>query len=425
MKAGFTALVVDDDAFARRTAVLMLRRLGASSILEASDGREALSLAAAGDNLDLIICDLRMPQVDGIETLQGLALQNFDALVILTSGADARVLRSAGDVAAELGMRTVRTIGKPLTLQKLKDIFTETEAQPAEVAQPQQAGGRRIDITIADIRRGLAQGEFVAYFQPKVEMNTRRVVGAEALIRWLHPVYGVLAPAHFLSIAHDADLFDDVTNLMLSHAFRSCASWRRAGLEISVSVNLPVACLTTSDLPQRLSSIAAGEGLEPEQIIFEVTEDGWLQHQAVARSLLTRLRLLGFGLSIDDFGTCYSTLQQLLQAPFNEMKIDQSFVRLAPDDPESAAALLSSISLAHRLGLTVVAEGVETETHWAMLAEAGCDLAQGYLIARPMPAEAFIEWSDAWESEAAPAGFAWAPGGRPFVERLQTSDAGH
>jgi EAL domain-containing protein (putative c-di-GMP-specific phosphodiesterase class I) len=255
-------------------------------------------------------------------------------------------------------------------------------------------------------------------------MSTRRVVGAEALIRWLHPVYGVLAPAHFLAIAQDFGLLEEVTNLMLSHAFRSCAGWRRAGLEISISVNLPVACLTTSDLPQRLGQIAASEGLEPEQITFEVTEDGWLQHQAVARTLLTRLRLLGFGLSIDDFGTCYSNLQQLLQAPFNEMKIDQSFVRLAPDDAESAAAMMSSISLAHRLGLTVVAEGVETEIHWAMLAEAGCDLAQGYLIARPMPGEAFIGWSDAWESEAPPAGFAWPPGGGPSVERRRAAEAG-
>lgn len=403
MKAGFNVLIADDDGFSRQTAMRMMQRLGAASVSEAINGHEALRCAEGqAGALDLIICDLKMPQMDGIQTLRGLAAQNSAAAIILASGADPRVLRAARDMALTLGIKSLWTVGKPLTLRRLQEILDEIQTQPPaakEVVAPRQD---LLTITAAEIRRGMAASEFKAFFQPKVAIPSRVVVGAEALIRWQHPVYGTLSPASFLSIALAASLFDVITDLMLTEAAAACVRWRACGLDISVSVNLPVACISHA-LPQHLDDLVTAQGLDPEHVILEVVEDGVLKGNEIGQEILTRLRLRGFGLSIDDFGTGFSTLQQLLQAPFNEMKIDRSFVQSAPNDPESAEALLSSIGLAQSLGLQVVGEGVETEAHWRFLQDAGCDVAQGFLLAPPLDESSFIAWVHAWRARQAAA----------------------
>lgn len=401
MWEGFSALVVDDDSLCRRTATRILRRLGAGSVDEADDGDQALICAAArGRPLDMIICDLKMPRMDGIETIRGLAAANRTALIVLASSADARVMRSVRDMAAKFGLRSLRTVEKPVTPQKLREIIEAHRAMPALAAT--SAGiAAPVMLDAADIRRGLAADEFAAYFQPKVDLATMRVTGAEALVRWIHPVHGVLPPGAFLEDVQEAGLLGELTTAMFSKAAWQCAAWRRSGLDMSVSVNLPVACLGSRDLPPRLEALSARYGLCPEHVILEVTEDGWLKHEAIAREVLTRLRLRGFGLSIDDYGTGYSTAQQLLQAPFNEMKIDQSFVRSALSDKESACVLFSSIALARSLDLKVVAEGAETAGHWEMLTRAGCDLVQGFFVARPMPGDILADWVVGWDRRAA------------------------
>ncbi len=403
VKPGFAALVVDDDEFSRRTAVRVLHRLGAGSVMEAGDGEQALRCArTAAGRLDLVVCDLRMPQLDGIETLRYLATDNASTLFVFASSADARVLRSARDMASTFGIRSLRTLEKPVTPLKLQAIFDEVEACAVEACAaidvvPAREASRLVSAD--DLLRGVRAGELAAYYQPKVTMSDREVAGAEALVRWHHPVHGLLSPHAFLSVANASGLMEQLTDLMFAAAVARCAQWRLAGLDISVSVNLPIECLGSRDLPRRLEAVTIAHRLLPEHMILEVPEDGWLRDEAVAREVLTRLRVHGFNLSIDDFGTGYSTTQQLLQAPFNEMKIDQSFVIAAPGDEESAVVLSSSIALAHRLGLTVVGEGAETQAHWDILRQAGCDQVQGYFVARPMPGDDFLAWSRSWKAQ--------------------------
>ena len=400
--SAFSALVVDDDGITRRFATRILERLGAVRVVEAADGAAALAcLEAEAASVDLILCDLRMPGLDGIDTLRRLADRNVSALIVLVSSADSRTLRSASQLAKQFGIGLLRTIAKPLSVQKLQEIFAEVCSLTETLRDADQGFAARPVIDAAMIREGLARKEFVAYYQPKVNLRTSQVVGAEALVRWIRPGVGVLQPAAFLPVTRASGLLDAMTEAVFNQAAVQCAAWARAGETLSVSVNLNAATLGSRDLLARLEATVAALRLDPASIIFELTEDGLLQRH-IAREVLTRLRLRGFGLSIDDFGTGYSTLQQLLEAPFNELKIDQCFVKSAPRDREAAVALSSSIALAQQLGLNVVGEGVETDAQWRFLEQAGCAIGQGYAIARPMAAEAFPAWAAAWRSKPGP-----------------------
>lgn len=396
----FSALVVDDDDITRRFAARILRRLGAVRVIEAADGEAALAcLEAEPAPVDLILCDLRMPGLDGIDTLRRLADRNVSALIVLVSSADTRILRSAGQLAKEFGIGLLRTIAKPLSVQKLQETFAEVCTLTQTALPANQKFASRLAIDAAMVREGLARKEFVAYFQPQVNLRTREVIGAEALVRWNRPGTGMLHPAAFLPVMQASGLLDAMTEAVFSQAAAQCAAWALAGESLSVSVNLNAASLGSRELLPRLEATVSALGLDPASIIFELTEDGLLQRHT-AREVLTRLRLRGFGLSIDDFGTGYSTLQQLLEAPFNELKIDQCFVKSAPVDTEAALALTSSIALAQQLGLNVVGEGVETDEQWRFLEQAGCLIGQGYAIARPMEAEAFPDWAAEWRRNA-------------------------
>jgi len=392
LAADFHALVIDDDAFTRKTMAIALKKIGAMAVHEAGNGDEALAILNHHVTVDLILCDLNMPEVDGVETLRRLADHNPTARVILASGVDARVLRAARQMALGFGLLTVQIIAKPVTVAKLRDAIVEPTAELTG-----RFGGPGAPITIEELERGLIDAELIAYYQPKVSFSGRHLVGVEALVRWKHPVYGLLSPNAFLPLAQSAGKLEELTDLVLETAIAQCSAWRADGIVSSVSVNLPMVSLQSRELPGRIGAILAAHGLKPNQLTLEVTEDGWLQQEAVARETVTRLRVHGFGLSIDDFGTGYSTHQQLLNAPFNELKLDQSFVSKALDDLESRIVLESTIRMAHQLELEVVAEGVETHAQWALLAELGCDFAQGYLIARPMPGDELPAWKAAWK----------------------------
>ena len=393
MTSGFRALVVDDDDLSRDIAVGILKRLGATEIAEAADGATALAWADAdAGNLDLIVCDLRMPQIDGMETLDGLALRTRPAMFVLASGADPRLLRAAAGSAARSGIDKLRVVSKPLTLDKM-------EAVVAAMRDARPIGERRWEgqtFTPPDcstkIVRGLTHGEFIPSFQPKLDVVSQCVRGAEAHLRWLNPTYGLLAPESFIGVAQSTGLLGDLFFAILPWVVTHCAEWRRNGHDFGVSIDIPVPLLASRDLPRRLDDFVTAYGLSPNHITLEVTEDAWFHEQDLAREVLTRLRIRGFGLAIDDFGTGYSTVKQLLDAPFNEMKIDQGFVHAAPEDPETAIALSSCVTLARQLDLTVVANGVETSAQWQSAAEAGCHHVQGHCVAPPMPADEFARW---------------------------------
>jgi diguanylate cyclase (GGDEF)-like protein len=257
---------------------------------------------------------------------------------------------------------------------------------------------RRLTL-MADLHRAIKNGELQLYCQPKVDIASRRVCSAEALVRWRHPQHGMVPASEFIGLAEKAGTIAPVTNWMLEAVFRQCHAWQQAGLRQALAVNLSAHDLYDAGLVDRIGGLFSTWGIAPEMIQFELTESGLMHDPAAARETLVRLKSLGVQLFIDDYGTGYSSLSYLQKLPVDAIKIDQSFVKPMIASDDSSVIVSSTIELGHKLGLKVVAEGVETEDIWNRLAELGCDVAQGYWISRPMPAQDFIAWERRWRAD--------------------------
>ena len=250
---------------------------------------------------------------------------------------------------------------------------------------------RRQLALLGDLRRAIAAGgELSLHYQPKVDMASRAVRSLEALVRWDHPQHGRIAPSEFVPLAERAGTVSLLTNWVIKAALRQMQQWSRAGFEPDVSINLSAADLADRELEDSILLVARTFGISPQRIVFEITESAIMREVRSVIVAMERLSKHGFRFSVDDFGTGYSSLAQFKHLPVDEIKIDKSFVTELRADSDDAAIVKSTIDLGHNLGVKVVAEGVETAEGWRLLLTMGCDLAQGYLISRPLPAEEVI-----------------------------------
>ena len=249
---------------------------------------------------------------------------------------------------------------------------------------------------VGEMRRAIVRSEFVLHYQPQVEPGTGRVDAVEALVRWRHPERGLLKPHDFVPLAERTGLIRPLTRWVLEAAIRECAAWRRAGLDLHVAVNLSAASLVDTDLPNTIEHLLRGSDVPPSSLRLEITETTAMADPARTTAVLARLEALGTPLAIDDFGTGYSSLAYLRSLPVRELKIDRSFVSRMATDPNDHAIVVATIDLGHTLGLRVVAEGVEDKATLRELTDHGCDLVQGYLVARPLSVGALQTWLAAW-----------------------------
>jgi EAL domain-containing protein (putative c-di-GMP-specific phosphodiesterase class I) len=387
-------IVVEDHDFQRQVALSFLAQLGVRQVIEAADGREALDkIRGAPWPVDVALCDLDMPGMDGVQFIRHLAEDQLVTSVILQSGLETQLIASVEGMARAHGLTVLGTIEKPVTAQKLYNLLSRYKpgTTPRKVVPP--------SITPEDIRRGLAENEFVAYYQPKVEFQNLKLAGVEALARWRHKEKGLLAPATFIDVAERNGLIDALTMRMLETGFTQQKTWAERGLVTQVAINLSLAYLGQTNVADVIFGLAARLGVSPKLVTLEVTESLVTTNLTYVLENLARLRMRGFGISIDDYGTGFSSMQQLSRIPFTELKIDQSFVTGATNRPNLRVILESSLQLAHKLGLKAVAEGIEKDEEWALLKSLDCDVAQGYFIARPMPGDAVLDWNTTWSSQ--------------------------
>jgi EAL domain-containing protein (putative c-di-GMP-specific phosphodiesterase class I)/AmiR/NasT family two-component response regulator len=389
-------VVVEDHGFQRRIALRLLAELGVQHVLEGADGQHALEvLRQQPAPPDVALVDLDMPGMDGIECIGHIAQERLARSVVVVSALDPALLNTVQTMARAYGLRVLGSVEKPLTRDKLQAVLARVDEHAGE----EQADAEG-DFDIAAVAEALRSGEIVPWFQPQVEFGNGKVVGVEALARWERGDGSVVRPHLFVPMLEREGLAHALTDRMLDETCRWQARWQRAGLRLKVSVNVSAIALADSSAADRYQDIVAGHGIAPDEVMLEITESSVMSDAARGLGLLARLRLKGFGLSIDDFGTGYSSLAQLSQIPFTELKIDRDFVNDAHAQPRKRAVVEASLDLARKLGLSTVAEGVETVEDWQMLAELGCDIAQGWLIGRPVPGSELAAAVQRWRRPA-------------------------
>lgn len=376
------------------------------------------------DISDALRCQAAERLRAGLDARHLLGRIEGDQFVIVLDG---RTVDQASEIAEDL----VRLLGGGLSV---RDINVSVEARVGIASYPQHAvdaeqllqraavarndarnTGVRICIyqegndglhlrqmaLLGDLRKAARNDEFRLYLQPKIRLSDGQVCGAEALVRWQHPGFGFLTPDQFIPIAEKSGNISLITNWALATAIRECRLWLEEGLDLPVSVNLSCRDLQDRNLPCYILELLRNHDLSAGNLLLEITEEAVVLDFKHATLILECLRDLGIRIAVDDFGTGYSSLSLIKRLPVDELKIDRSFVTHLPGDSKDVAIVGAAIDLAHNLGLQVIAEGVETPAALAWLGQNGCEQAQGFLIARPMPAEEFPAWARNYAADGA------------------------
>jgi EAL domain-containing protein (putative c-di-GMP-specific phosphodiesterase class I)/FixJ family two-component response regulator len=388
-------LLVDDDELMRDVIEETLRNMGIESIRHASDGAEALSqVGSSPESIELMICDLNMPDMDGIELIRHLSQINFQGSIILLSGSNLRLLSTVAALYREYKLDLLDVLEKPIDDRLLADTLMKF----LDVSRKNGRVSNKLEMLTPDeIRSGLETGCVVPFFQPKVDAKTQKLLGAECLLRWRDSKRGFISPLAVIPVAEEHGLIDELTLDIFAKAMAILRQCKQRGFALKFSVNISIDSLKHFELPDLLLNITRLAQVHPNEVILEVTESSLMGNLAASLEVITRFRLMGFGLSIDDFGTGYSSMEKLKLMPFTELKVDRAFVFGASRDVVAQAILKSSVDLGHSLNMRVVAEGAETMEDWNIVRETGCDQLQGYVVAKPMPAEEFFDWMMAYQ----------------------------
>lgn len=357
-------------------------------------------LAALGPKTTLVLLDLLMPGLDGIEVLRLLTQLEDKPAVAFVSGAGKRVIESAQALAESLGLTVAGYLEKPFAIGDLERLLS-CEIKPREITDITES--KRVSFSEQEFRDALQRGEFLLEYQPQISLRSGQVVGLEALVRWLHPVRGLLAPGAFIPFAERHGLIDLLGWWVIERGLTEFC-WLKDHMvpEASISLNVAVSSLKELTFPDRLVALAKRYRVAPECIVLEITETGLIQELSSTLDVLTRLRMRDVQLAIDDFGSGYSMMQQLRNVPATEIKIDRSFVQRLDTTESDNVMVQKIIEIGRELHMRVVGEGVETKRHLEYLTATGCDVAQGEFFSAPLPASSLGLWIEEHESRTTP-----------------------
>ncbi|WP_299441233.1 EAL domain-containing response regulator [uncultured Rhodospira sp.] len=375
----FRVLVIDDDPSFRTFFLRACTGTGWVALAVATPEHGLGALASFAPHI--VFLDLTFPDMDGLGVLSELATRAGDTAVVLISGCDPEVLRSANRIGERLGVRMRPPLQKPVSIDDIRDLLTAFQAEGNF-------------ITPGTIAQAINENILRLAYQPKVSLRSGEYMGVEALVRW--PVStGTISPAQFVPVVErDEGLSLRLLTFVLERAAREAAAWKVNGA--CCAVNMSALCLAEASLPDLLTRTLKGTGMTPRDFVLELTETAALQDPDRVERVLTALRIRGFAVSLDDFGTGHSSLLHLQRLPFNEIKIDRTFVATLLDNPRSERIVRLVINLGQTLGATTVAEGIERPEEASVLAEMACEIGQGFYYARPMDPTTLVNWRDEW-----------------------------
>lgn len=376
-----TVLILDDEEAVSFTAKIIAKKAG-------FDVRTSQSARVFFSELEqwhpaCVIIDLAMPDMDGLQILQQLSTRDFQGKIIISSGLGQRILEAAGRTADDYGLNLTGILPKPFRPEQLRTLL----GAPSRREQARSRSNQPIDASM--LANALEHRWIQPYFQPKIICATGQLCGFEAVARLLHPEQGLIAPDSFIPLAETTGLITPLTLQILEASL----NWinQLNDLSIGLAINLSRSS-TDTGFADQLMRLCRHYGIKPERITLEVTETAQHKNPKQLLEFLTRFRIQGFQLSLDDFGVGYSSLTELARLPFSEIKIDRSFVGNVVKSVESQKICSAIVGLGKAMGLEITAEGVEDAEALTFLAEIHCDKAQGYYIARPMPARDAIGW---------------------------------
>jgi EAL domain-containing protein (putative c-di-GMP-specific phosphodiesterase class I)/FixJ family two-component response regulator len=340
-------VLLDDDPFMLKLLTHMLAQLGYTRVVACDSGQMALQqVTGTHEVVDLIFLDINMPGMDGVEFIRRLVECRYGGSVILVSGENGRILESVEKLLKAHRLIALGHLQKPVKPDELISLLSRLKPN---IGHSNVTRVSQHSYSAEQFRAAIAHGELVNYYQPKVALATGEVVGMESLVRWRHPVDGLIFPDQFLGLAEEQGLLTEVTRVVLFEAMKQAKAWRRAGCHLSVAVNISMDDLIALDFPDMAEAMAASVGVDPQMITLELTEGQVMRQLSTVLDVLSRLSLKRFRLSIDDFGTGHSSLAQLRDLPFNELKVDRGFVHGASTDGTRRAICSASLQMAHQL----------------------------------------------------------------------------
>ncbi|GAW94820.1 MULTISPECIES: EAL domain-containing response regulator [Colwellia] len=380
-------LVVDDSNVQRNHVMNMCLEQGVTNIVGAINGVDAIKKLSE-DKFDLVFIDLEMPVMDGVELSRKIAKDKLAKSVIILSSKDPSLISSIGTMAESDGLIVLGTFKKPMKINDLVNslnrLTTHTNSNETHKIYNR--------LVVDDIINGIKEQQITLFYQPKLTCKGLLLKGVEALARWNHPKLGIVSPVEFITAAEEFGVISELTHYLFDIALKQKVQWRDHGINFHLAFNLSPLSLADNDLAEQIYNQVIRHHIEPKDIVLEVTENAICGEISTAIETLAKLRLKGFKLAIDDYGTGFANAQQLSRVPATELKLDRILVDNVATRPQQLAILKSTVNLAKDLGLTTVAEGVENFDDFQLLYQLNVDLIQGYYFAKPMPPEKLIHW---------------------------------
>ncbi|MES2824383.1 MAG: EAL domain-containing response regulator [Pseudomonadota bacterium] len=391
--AELSVLIADDSITQQQYAQQLCTELGLVTIYTETNGVKALKVLQE-NVIDVVLVDLEMPVMDGVELIHAIAHHKLSTNVIILSAKDPILISSVGTMAEAEGLTVLGTFKKPLHLDLLQcsllQFIVGLQTQRTQLTADHLKDAPTV--TGVELNHAITHGEMILAYQPKLTVQGLLLRGVEALARWQHPQKGLISPTIFIPLAERLGLINALTHHLLAMALNEKRNWQHMGLRFHIAFNLSPISLADEGLVDWIIALTQKYDVLPQEITFEITENALLNELACAIRTLARLRLKGFNIAIDDYGTGFANAQQLSRVPATELKLDRSLVHNVSTRPQQRTILASSIDLAKNLKMITVAEGVETLEDYKVLLELGADQVQGFYFSKPLYPNDLLEF---------------------------------
>jgi EAL domain-containing protein (putative c-di-GMP-specific phosphodiesterase class I)/FixJ family two-component response regulator len=388
MQSYNSVLIVDDDPVQIAVLTAYFSGLKVKSIQGAEDSTVALDILAENSaDFDLLVSDIQMPNIDGIEFMRHLKEFGYSGKLAIISGVGDKLMDHAARLAKLHKLQLIGQINKPLNKKALDAVFLSQRPETASV--PKAA---KIRYTNADFAYALNNGEFHPYYQPKIDVQNGQIIGAEALVRWIKPDYGIIVPDLFIPFAEKNGFMEELTFLVFEQVLSDLPLFLSKRPDLKFAFNLPPTMIDKVALPAQLMTRMNAASITSKSISFEITENSILNLEPATLEVLSRLRIYDFDIAVDDFGTGSSNINILKDFPYSELKLDKSYISNIASDNFSKEVVIAAIKLARQQEMSIVAEGVEDHQTWDIIREMGIEYAQGYYFAKPMDAAHLCEY---------------------------------